>query len=176
MATFNPRHLARIDASRMNVVGYRNQAPGFDPVSGEGARRLGGRFNPPSSFPVLYLCSTRACALSELKRQAARQGISIEQLLPRELWVVGTRLRRVLDLTRPTNLQALGVSSQDLVRDNHRFTQDLGLAAHEFRFEAIRTPSATGIGEVFALLLDHIGGTALETDLLETWSERSELE
>ncbi len=176
MATFNPQHLVRIGASRMNVVGYRNQAPGFDPTSGEGARRLGGRFNPPSSFPVLYLCSTRMCASSELKRQAERQGIALSQLLPRELWVVRARLRSVLDLTRDANLQTLGVSSQDLVRDNHRFTQDLGLAAHGLRFQAIRTPSATGIGDVFALLLDHIGETTLETDLLETWSERSELD
>lgn len=176
MATFNPQHLVRTGASGMNVVGYRNQAPGFDPTSGEGARRLGGRFNPPSSFPVLYLCSTRTCASSELKRQAERQSIALSQLLPRELWVVRARLRRVLDLTRDANLQTLGVSSQDLVRDNHRFTQDLGLAAHGLHFQAIRTPSATGIGDVFALLLDHIGETTLETDLLETWSERSELD
>jgi len=84
MDGFDPQHLARVSASRADLTGYRNQTPGFDPRSGEGARRFGGRFNPPDSFPVLYLCSTPACAASELRRQAARQGIELDHMLPRE--------------------------------------------------------------------------------------------
>ena len=132
----------------MDVVGYRNQAPGFDPRSGEGARRFGGRFNPPNSFRVLYLCSTCACATSELRRQAQRQSIDIERFLPRELWMVDMRRRRVLDLTGPESLESLEITGEDLVRDDYRFTQAIGKWAHEFRFQAIRTPSATGTGDV----------------------------
>lgn len=160
----------------MSVTGYRNQAQGFDPLSGEGARRLGGRFNPPRSFPVLYLCSTQACVVSELSRQAQRQNIDIEQLLPRELWTVRADLQRVLDLTRPKVLNALGIASSDLVRDDYRLTRDIGRAAHEQRFEAILNPSATGTGEVFALMLDHMASTALKAQLLETWSALADLE
>ena len=88
MAGFDPTSVTRAEAAALDATGYRNQAPGFDPRSGEGARRFGGRFNPPRSFPVLYLCTTRSCAIAELTRQADRQSIDVEQLLPRELWRV----------------------------------------------------------------------------------------
>ena len=176
MAAFDPGRLAQVGASRMDVTGYRNQAPGFDPRSGEGARRFGGRFNPPNSFAVLYLCSTRACAASEFHRQAQRQSIDIERLLPRELWVVDIRLRRVLDLTSPKSLESLDIAGEDLTRDDHGFTQDIGKWAHEYRFQTIRTPSATGTGEVFAILLDHVAGPALKVALLETWSVLADLD
>ena len=175
MAAFDPGRLAQVGASRMDVVGYRNQAPGFDARSGEGARRFGGRFNPPNSFQVLYLCSTRACAASELRRQAQRQSIDVERLLPRELWLVDIPVRRVLDLTSPENLEALDITGKILTRNDHRFTQGIGRWAHEFRFQAIRTPSATGTGDVFAVLLDHVTGPTLHVALLETWSVLADL-
>ncbi len=59
MATLDPRVVARQPGTSLEFVAYRNQATGFDPRSGEGARRNGGRFNPPHSFPVLYLCLTK---------------------------------------------------------------------------------------------------------------------
>ena len=37
---------------------FRHMATGWDdPLSGEGARIHGDRFNPPDKFPVLYLCT-----------------------------------------------------------------------------------------------------------------------
>lgn len=75
MPSVELRRLATVDRSSLTVVGYRNRTPGFDPKSGEGARRFGGRFNPPKSFPVVYLCLTRPCVKAELTRQAERQGI-----------------------------------------------------------------------------------------------------
>lgn len=68
MNGFNPQYLARAGASRADVTGYRNQAPGFDPRSGEGARRFGGRFNPPGSFPTLYLCSITPATWHAMRR------------------------------------------------------------------------------------------------------------
>jgi hypothetical protein len=94
MPPFEPSKLARLAGSALSLSGYRNQAPGFDPRSGDGARRVGGRFNRPDSFPVVYLCTTRPCVVAELTRQARRQGLEVEDLLPRELWVVSRRRRR----------------------------------------------------------------------------------
>lgn len=176
MDGFSPQHLARVGASRGDLTGYRNQAPGFDPRSGEGARRFGGRFNPPGSFGVLYLCSTRACSVSELRRQAARQNIAVEHMLPRELWVVSVSLRRVLDLTQPENLLTLGLTVEDLVRDDHGFTQSLGRYAVESGYEAIRTRSATGTDDVFAVMVDNLGGRELRVELVETWTTAAHLE
>ena len=64
----------------------------------EKARRFGGRFNPPNSFAVLPMYDA-TCVVAELTRQAKRQQLDVEQLLPRELWRVQTQLTRVLDLT-----------------------------------------------------------------------------
>ena len=176
MDGFDPQHLARVGPSREELPGYRNQVPGFDPRSGEGARRFGGRFNPPGSFPVLYLCSTRACSVAELRRQAARQNIEVEHMLPRELWVVSVSLRRVLDLTNPERLRVLGLTVEDLVREDHGFTQSLGRFADEFGYQAIRSRSATGTDDVFAVMVDNLGGRELRVEMRETWTIIAELE
>ncbi len=81
MPSFDPRALGQLTGTALSAVAYRNQAKGFDPRSGDGARRLGGRFNPPHSFPVLCLCMTRPCVVAELTRQAERQGLNVEALL-----------------------------------------------------------------------------------------------
>jgi hypothetical protein len=70
--------------------GWRQIAPQYDPLSGEGARLHGGRFNPPGSFPVLYICQSRPCAVAELKRLGERQAIGAEGLLPRRLYRYGS--------------------------------------------------------------------------------------
>ena len=99
MALFEASKLAKLTGMAHSATGYRNQASGFDPRSGDGARRFGGRFNPPHSFPVIYLCTSRPCVVAELTRQAQRQGLSVHDLLPRELWRITVELTKVLDLT-----------------------------------------------------------------------------
>jgi len=153
----------------VRATAYRNQAAGWDPRSGEGARRRGGRFNPPHSFPVLYLCLTRPCVVAELTRQAQRQGLTIGDLLPRELWQLNADLTKVLDLTEPSTLTTLDISADDLTRDDHRFTQELGEAAHQHGFNGIRTPSATGVDQVLAILPDNLGGGVVSAELVELW-------
>ena len=97
-------------------------------------------------------------------------------MLPRELWVVRVSLRRVLDLTRPEIRRDLGLVGQDLVRDDHGFTQSLGRSADEFGWQAIRTPSATGTDDVFAVMVDNLGGRELQVELLETWTNSAQLD
>ncbi len=91
-------------------------------------------------------------------------------MLPRELWVVTVSLRRVLDLTHPRSLLALGLDVEDLVRDDHGFTQTLGRFASEFGYQAIRAPSATGTDDVFAVMVDNLGGRRLHVERVETWT------
>jgi hypothetical protein len=55
---------------------------------------------------VLYLCLTRPCVVAELTRQAQRQSLEVEDLLPRELWEVAVRLDKVLDLTDAAGAQS----------------------------------------------------------------------
>lgn len=151
------------------AVGFRNQAPRFDPRSGDGARRNGGRFNPPRSFPVVYLCSTRACAVAELTRQAMQQGLQPGDLLPRQLWRLEVDLVSILDLTDDDTLSHLGVSLDSVLSDNLEVSRPLGEAAYEHQYQAIRSPSATGVDIVIAVFPENLGTSILDSTLVETW-------
>lgn len=175
MAIFDPARLTGAALTALDSSGYRNQAPGFDPRSGEGARRLGGRYNPPRSFPVIYLCLTRPCVVAELSMQAARQSIQLADLLPRELWSVTATLDRVLDLTAEVVLDALALAPTDLVRPEHAFTQQIGEAAHERNIQAIKSASATGVDDVLALFPENLGAAGMRVELLQVWESVSDL-
>lgn len=175
MATFDPALLTGTSLAALDSTGYRNQAPGFDPRSGEGARRLGGRYNPPRSFPVIYLCLTRPCVVSELSMRAARQSIQVSDLLPRELWSVATTLDRVLDLTDDVVLDTLALAPTDLVRPESGFTQQIGEAAHEQNVQAIKSPSATGVDDVLAVFPENLGAVAMRVELLQIWETEHDL-
>lgn len=172
MASFDPARLNGVGLVDLATVGYRHQAPGFDPRSGEGARRFGGRYNAPRSFPVIYLCLTRPCAVAELARQAVRQGVQAEDLLPRELWSIATDLEKVLDLSDVLVLTAAGLGPTDLLRPGHTFTQQIGEAAHERGVQAIKAPSATGVDEILAVFPENLGRATLQVELVEVWESR----
>lgn len=175
MPSLDPRALGQLSGSALSAIAYRNQAKGFDPRSGDGARRLGGRFNPPHSFPVLYLCLTRPCVVAELTRQAERQGLDVDALLPRELFEISADLDKVLDLTDTATLDALGITPSDLVREDPRFTQEIGEAAHEHALQAIRSPSATGVDNVLAIFPEQLAGAVLNVRLLGEWNTAEDL-
>lgn len=175
MPSFDPSKLAEVAGKRLSVRGYRNQSTGFDPRSGEGARRFGGRFNRPHSYPVIYLCTTRPCVAAELTRQARRQGLAVEDLLPRELWLVTAALTKVLDLTDAKTLQALGVEPDELVRDGLQLTHEIGEAAHEHRFQAIRSASVTGVDDVVAILPENLAGAVFAVELVQEWTTAADL-
>lgn len=175
MPAFNRTYLAQIRLSAFVGTGYRNQAPDFDPTSGEGARRHGGRFNPPRSFPVVYLCSSRPCVVAELTHQAMRQRLDVADLLPRELWAIGLELDAVLDLTDPDMRHRLAVDTTDLIRSDHGFTREIGEAAHDHRCQAIRSPSATGVDDVIAVFPENLGAATLNAQLERRWTTTADL-
>lgn len=170
MAPIDPAVLAALSVVAYDGDGHREQAPQFDPLSGEGARRGGGRFNPPDSFPVLYLCSTRACAVAEFLRAGSRLTIGPEGLLPRHLFRYALRLDRIVDLTIEENLGRLGITEGDLVAEDLSVTRDIGEAAHSLGIQAIRSPSAAGQDHVLAILIENIGGGHVDPELEEVWS------
>ncbi len=175
MSLFNASRLAKLSGEALSVAGYLNQTSGFDPRSGDGARRFGGRFNPPHSFPVIYLCTTRPCVLAELTRRTQRQSLSVEDLLPRELWRITVDLTKMLDLTNRDTLEALEVEPSDLVRDDLQYTREIGEAAHEHRFQAIRSASATGVDDVVGIMPENLAGAVLLAELIQEWTTAAEL-
>lgn len=133
---------------------YRHYAPAYGPLSGEGARRQGGRWNPPDSVATVYTASDIETVDSEFTRQLARSGLSPANVQPRELATIRVELRRVLDLRDPDTRDALGVSLDDLMADDPSLSQAIGEAAQHLGYEAIVAPSASGgPGYVVALFM-----------------------
>lgn len=156
--------------------GWRHLGPLHDPRSGEGARLHGGRFNPPGSFPVLYICQSRPCAVAELVRLGERQAIGVEGLLPRVLYRYEIALDRVLDLTNGDVRAQVGVSVDLLTGPDWTACQELGVAAHALGARGINSPSATGVGDILAVFVQHIGLGRMEPQLIEEWHSLDQLD
>ena len=167
--------IATAPRTAYTVTAYRNQSPHYDPRSGEGARLNGGRFNPPGSFPVLYLCETRPCAVAELTRQGTRHVVGVEGLLPRVLYRYELDLHRVLDLTDETTRRHLTITEDELVADDWALCQQLGTEAHAVGDQSIRTISATGVDTVLVVFPELLGGSLTEVEQLERWDDLADL-
>jgi RES domain-containing protein len=136
-------------------VTYRHTAPTYAPLAGDGARRHGGRWNPPDSFPVVYTALDIATLDLELERAARNAGMTTAMMGPRRLATIRVRLSRVLDLTDADVRAALDLVEADLTSDELAVPQRIGEAAHHLGYEAILAPSATGAGQVLAIFLDN---------------------
>jgi RES domain-containing protein len=154
---------------------FRQQSPRHDPLSGEGARIVGGRFNPPQSFAVLYLCTTRACAVAEYRRFAGRHPIGPGAFLPRALYQYDVALSSVLDVSDDAVFVHLGLEPAHLVDEDRTMTQHLGAVAQHAGYQAVRSPSATGIDDVLAVFVDNLAEGRLEPRLSEHWESLADL-
>lgn len=165
----DPARVATAALSPFSGEGWRHLSPRHDPRSGEGARRHGGRFNPAGSFPVLYICRTRSCAVAELQRLGERQAIGVKGLLPRYLYRYDIRLDRVLDLTDVGVRREVGLALEVLTGPDWRTCQELGSTAHAVGVQAVMSPSATSIDDVLAVFVQNIGLGTVEPTLAEEW-------
>lgn len=146
-----------------------------DPLGGEGARMRGGRFNPPDSYPVLYLCTTRPCTVAELRQLGRRHVIGVEGLLPRVLYRYEISLDQVLDLTSSVTLQHLEITAQQVTGADLAIPRQIGEAAHATGIQAVKAPSATGVDEVIAVFPELLGSGRLIPELLERWDSTKDL-
>ena len=151
--------------------GWCHLAPSYDPRSGEGARIAGGRFNPPNSFPVLYLCLSRPCASAEFRRLAERQAAGIAAFLPRRVVRFDVRLDTVIDLCDRVVREHIEVELSELVRQDRTTCRTIGVAAHARGVQGLLSPSATGIDVVLALVPENLGAGQLEIIDEETWAD-----
>jgi RES domain-containing protein len=150
---------------------FRHVASGRHPLSGAGARSLGGRWNPPQSFATLYLAESRETVEAEFRRMAGRQGLDPAQFLPRRIYRLEAELQAVLDLTEPAAL-APALAELDLSSEDLSATQAVGEAAQYLGREAILAPSATGAGLVLAVFIDRLlPESRVEALDFEEWAE-----
>lgn len=123
-----------------------------DPLSGEGARLHGGRWNPPDMFPAIYLAAPAATCMRELKRAASDNHLDVATQLhvPYKLHTIRVDDIPVLDL-RDDDIQArLGLEPNDLTGPWDG-CQPIGHAAWFLELAGVLAPSATGAGITLAL-------------------------
>jgi RES domain-containing protein len=150
---------------------FRHMSPHFDPRSGEGAKKQGGRFNPPGSFATLYLAPTIATAAAELSRLGKLHFVGTEGLLPRDVYRYSLDLQDVIDLTDSENEKLLGVNRAELTDDNRDLTQLLGSSAFSLGTQAILGYSAADKnGLVIAVFSENLRGCDLRPELVDTWT------
>lgn len=167
--------VSRLPARTFDGAAFRHLATGYQPLSGDGARTVGGRWNPPRSFPVLYLALDDETTKAEFLRLAAKQGRAPRDFLPRDLCSYEVRLQRVLDVRDSKTRRDVGLSTEP-DGDDLAASQSVGEAAHLVGFEAILAPSATGSGEILAVLLDRLlPESAVEHVASQRWTEIEDL-
>jgi RES domain-containing protein len=149
---------------------WRHVAAGRPALSGEGARVIGGRWNPSHSFAVLYLGTTKETVVAEFHRLAAKQLVAPDSFLPRTLYTYDVDLQNVLDVRIPEHRAALGLDAAALTGDNLGTCQALGEAAFACGREGIVAPSATGVESVVAVFPERLmpGSTVRDVDA-EMW-------
>lgn len=175
MTSLDRSRLATAPRIRLSTTAVRHLSPNYDPRSGEGARINGGRFNPPGSFPALYLCETRACAVAELTRLGARHVVGVDGLLPRELYEYRLELSRTLDLTDEQIRDHIGVSVSELTGDDWRVCQAIGTEVHAAGDQALRTYSATGVDNVLVIFPELVGSRLLDVQRIQRWDTPADL-
>lgn len=110
---------------------------GRDPLSTEGSNIVGGRYNSPGESGTLYCSLDSEVAKAEVSRHA--------HFSLRSRWwqfSLETELSFVLDLTDPIVLFHLGISPEELVREDLAAPRRIGVEARKAGFQAIIAPSA----------------------------------
>lgn len=120
------------------------------------SREVEGRFHVRGEFGAVYAAADRETALAELDHRARLAGLSREELLPRLLLTLDLTVRRVLDLTDEEVRTAWGIAADELRSSDYPRCQEIARAARDDGYEAIRFPSARGVGDNYAVFLDRL--------------------
>ena len=113
--------------------------------------------------------------VAELKRLGDRQSLTIEDLLPREVYEFDIALDRTLDLTDAAARVAVGVGLDSLIGPDWTVCNELGVTAHALGVQAIHSVSATGADDVLAVFVQNVGLGRLGPQLVETWRSLSDV-
>jgi RES domain-containing protein len=166
-----PQVIASLPRIPYRGYAFRHMSPHFDPRSGEGAKKQGGRFNPPGSFATVYLAPTLTTVAAELFRLGKRHSVGAEGLLPRDIYRYSLDLQDVIDLTDPENEKLLGIDRAMLTDDNTDPTQLLGNSAFSLGTQAIVGYSAAEKdGLIIAVFPENLRGCDLRPELVDTWT------
>ena len=150
---------------------WRHTAPGRPPLSGLGALRFGGRWNPPDSSPTIYLALTVEACVAEFLRMAEGQGKGASSFLPRDLHEIEVHGMLVCDLRDTAALASVDLNANDLADEDRSRCQAVGEAALLLGLDGLLAPSATGTGDVLAVFDPPAHGefTSVRTSSLDAY-------
>jgi hypothetical protein len=144
------------DGHRWLRITRPHYADPFDPTF---AQRRGGRWNPPESWPTLYLNEDMATVHAQVRHLFAGRGIEPDDLdddAPIRLAVATLPGRqRVADVITDAGVAAVGLpASYPLDEDGaplpHAVTQAIGTSVHDQRHRGVWCRSAAGVGHELA--------------------------
>ncbi|MGJ9424191.1 RES family NAD+ phosphorylase [Aeromicrobium sp. CF3.5] len=152
-AELNEVLVDRVDglgSSRWSGECFRYTAGRRDPLSGEGARRHGGRWNPPELFPAIYLADSEHACMNEVDRAAETAGLTTEAMLavPYKLHTIEVNGLAVLDLRTAQAQEFVGLEIEDIFGKDWAACQAVGHAAWFLEMAGVLAPAAGGIGLV----------------------------
>jgi RES domain len=134
-----------------------------DPLDGRFAAERGGRWNPPESFPVVYLCHSVEVARANVYRRLEGQPYGPEDLRP-EAGPVLVRTRvpenRYLNVVTDAGCRDAGLPKTYPLDSRRRLIprsrcQSIGLAAWEAGLPGVAARSARVSGEELAYFGRH---------------------
>lgn len=176
----DPTLVERVDALPATVFAgecFRHLSPHRDPLSGQGARIQGGRWNPPDSFSALYLGLDRETVIDEFRRMARRNRLAPDAFLPRTFYRYRVQLVNVLDLRDTDAAEAVGLAPSTLTDDDLTRCQQVGEAAQHLGREGVLAPSAAGNGTVLAVFVDRLGAeSVVDPEKAELWEDTADVE
>lgn len=133
---------------------YRVVKPGYPPLSTDGSRKAGRRFNPPGEFGALYCSLKPPTANAEVAHNLRARGAKPEQESDWWEYTIRVQLHRVLDLTNSSVRSALSLESAVLFPRDQGATQALARKIREAGFQAIIVPSAVTPSEKNLVVFD----------------------
>lgn len=148
-----PGHLARV---RFAGIVHRVVRDGVDPLSTQGSRNAGGRYNLPGNFGALYTSMTAATAQVEIERGLRLRGINPTAYPASSWWdyELETTLEAVLDLTDPDVLAALGLGPDALITTEVGPTREIAAEARSRGYQGLLVPSAAEPGSKNLVVFD----------------------
>ncbi len=143
----------RVDArgtTQWSGTCFRYTGAHRDPLSGEGARRFGGRWNPPLLFAAIYLADSECTCMVEVERAAQAASTTPEKMLEAayRLHTIDVTDLSVLDLTAPEAREAVGLEDEDILGGDWSACQAVGHAAWFLHMQGVLVPAAGGVGLV----------------------------
>jgi hypothetical protein len=150
--------------------------PGWDdPLDGRYAADRGGRWNPPESFPVVYLCRSIPVARANVYRKLEGQPYGPEDLRPGAGPVLVRATvpeDRYLNVVTDPGCRAVDLPTTYPLDGRHRTIgwrrcQPIGLRAWEDGLPGVAARSAAGDGEELA----YFGGRKLRRGAIRSFEQ-----